>query len=41
MFVHAKHASVTESRFLTIVSSDTDVFVLPVAAILHYRLVSC
>ena len=32
MFVHAKHASLTGSRTLTIVSSDTDVVVLAIAA---------
>ena len=31
MFVHAKHASSTGSRTLTIVSSDTDVVVLAIA----------
>ena len=31
MFVHAKHASLTGSRILTIVSSDTDVVVLAIA----------
>ena len=31
MLLHAKHASLTENRTITIVSSDTDVVILPIA----------